>query len=120
MTKEELREKKRIIQAKWRAKNREDYNRYRREYWAKYRDRLLEKRKENYNKRKQEILEQQKEYRENNKEKCRLKDLRNTQKKLAEKKFEFAKENGCIDKILLFLLTFLLSYLMIQTHRVTS
>ncbi len=109
LTKEEMHERKIALQRIWREKNREEYNKYKREYWAKHRKRLLEKRKENYNKRKQEISEQQKVYRQNNKEKSRLKDLRNSQKKLAERKFEFGKENGSTAQILIFLLTFLLS-----------
>jgi hypothetical protein len=109
LTKEELREKKLILQRKWNEKNREYINEYKRKYWAKHRDHLLEKRKENYEKRKPEILAQQKAYRQNNPEKNRLKHLRNSQKKLAERKFESAKENGSIAQILLFLLSFLLS-----------
>jgi len=111
LTKEELHEKKLILQKKWNEKNREYINEYKRKYWAKHRDKLLAKRKENYERRKPEILEQQKEYRQNNKEKSRLKHLRDSQKRLAGRKFEFAKEKGSISQILLFLPTFLLAYL---------
>lgn len=113
LTIKEIHEKELILQRKWREKNREYYNQYKRKYWAKHRERLLIKRKENYNKRKAEILEQQRVYKQNNKEIVRLKHLRNSQKKLAERKFEFAKENGSIAQILIFLLTFLLAYLML-------
>lgn len=109
LTIKETYEREKIIQKKWCEKNREHYNEYKRKYWAKHRERLLEKRRENYAKRKAEILVQQKVYRQNNKEKSRLKHLRNSQKKLAERKFEFGKENGSIAQILIFLLTFLLS-----------
>ena len=112
LTKEEMHEKKIALQRIWREKNREAYNQYKREYWAKHRERLLEKRKENYEKRKPEILEKQRLYRQNNKEKNRLKHLRDTQKKLAERKFESAKQNGSVAQILIFLLTFLLSELL--------
>lgn len=109
LTKEEIQEKRIALQRIWREKNREAYNQYKREYWARNRKRLLEKRRENYQKRKDEILEKQRLYRQKNKEKNRLKHLRNTQKKIAERKFESAKQNGTLAQILLFLLTFLLS-----------
>ena len=109
LTKEELHEKKLILQRKWNEKNREYINEYKRKYWAKHHDKLLAKRKENYEKRKPEILEQQKEYRQNNPEKNRLKHLRDTQKKIAGRKFESAKETGTLAIILTFLLTLLLS-----------
>jgi len=109
LTKEELDEKKLVIKRRWYMKNREAYNKYKREYWATHRKKLLAQRKENYHKRKAEILEQEKLYRQNNKEKTRLKGLRDSQKNLAVRKFEFGKENGSIAQIVMFLLTFLLS-----------
>lgn len=105
LTKEEISKKRRESQRKWREENREAYNKYKREYWAKNNKRLSEKRKENYELKKPEILEKQRVYRQNNKEKNRLKHLRNTQKKLAERKLESAKQNGSIAQILLFLPT---------------
>ncbi len=106
LTKEEIYEKKLILQRKWNKKNREYINAYKREYWAKHHDGLLAKRKENYKKRKAEILEQQKAYRQNNKELSRLKHLRDIQKDLAVEKFESATNEAYKDKILSFLLTF--------------
>jgi len=106
---EKQKEKRRETQREWIEKNRESYNAKGRKYWAKHRERLLVKKRENYNKRKAEILEQEKVYRQNNKEKTGLKHLRNSQKKLAVRKFEFGKENGSIAQIVMFLLTFLLS-----------
>jgi len=93
-SKKETQKVKIEVQRKCRENNREEHNKYRREYWAKNRDRLLKKRKQ---------------YTKDNTEKIRIHNIRRGQKRLAEEKFEIAKENGSMVKILAFLLISLLA-----------
>ena len=98
-------EKVKEYEEKRKGKNGEQYNAQKREYWAKNREHLLEKRRENYQKRKAEILGQQALYRQNNQTLSRIKHLRNQQKLLALRKFEFNVERACTMQIQNVLLT---------------
>lgn len=91
--------KSRQAQAEWRENNREHFNAQKREYWANNREHLLEKREENYQKRKPEILRQQALYRENNKTLARIKELRDRQKTLALRMFDFSIERALNTRI---------------------
>ena len=86
-------------QSEWREKNREHYNKQKREYWASNYEHLTQKRRENYNKKKPKILSQQKLYRENHKIESRIKYLRDAQKQLALRIFNFNIERALNNKI---------------------
>lgn len=106
---EKEKEKLKNAQAEWRENNRESYNAQKREYWASNHEHLIEKKKENYQKRKAEILMQQALYQQNNKTLSRIKYLREQQKQLALRIFEFNVEGALNTQIQGILPTLILS-----------
>ena len=94
LSEEERLKRSKASHKKWVANNREYYNKSKREYWARNKKRLLENKRKNYHKRKAKILSQQALYRQNNKTLSRIKYLRNQQKVLTLRKFEFNIERA--------------------------
>ena len=99
LSKEEKLARNKQAQSEWRKNNREHYNQQKREYWASNREHLLVKRNENYHKKRIQILTQQSLWRQNHKIESRIKYLRDAQKELALRIFDFNIEKALNNKI---------------------
>ena len=88
------------------------YNSYKREYWASHNQEVLQNKKKNYHKRKAEILVNQRLYWQSNPTLSRIKHLREQQKLLALRTFEFSVDKTLNTQIPEVLHTISLSYLL--------
>ena len=112
--KEELSEKAKEKRRQQTPKEKEKYNFYKRGYWASHNQEVLQKKKKNYQKRKAEILVNQRLYWQINPTLSRIKHLREQQKLLALRTFEFSVDKTLNAQIPEVLPTISLSYLLIS------